>query len=127
MNNQQLVAVYGTLRAGEGNNGTLECAGSEYKGTCTLDNFVMHSLHGGFPGVFQGEGKVLVEVYSVDDLTPLDCLEGYDENAPKDGLYDRCTTPTPFGEALIYTYNGERFGDVITDWCEWQMNQAVNY
>ena len=121
MNN--LVAVYGTLRAGEGNSGLLDTAGGSYLGSCTLSNLTMYSLHEGFPGVVKSpneDSTVFVEVYHVDDLTPLDCLEGYNEDAPRTGLYNRHLANTPFGEAWIYTYNPEPFGDIITDWSKFK-------
>ena len=121
-----LVAVYGTLRSGEGNNRCLDVAGGDYLGSCILPNLTMYSLHEGFPGVVKSEHKdsgVFVEVYHVDDMTPLDCLEGYCEEEPSSGLYNRHLANTPFGEAWVYTYNADPFGDIISDWMEFKASK----
>lgn len=114
------VAVYGTLREGEGNHRVMNVARGELVGTTRLSGYVMHSLHGGFPGVKRGEGTVVVEVYELPDVRALDYLEGYNEKHPENGLYDRHITNTEFGDAWIYTYNGLAFGNVIEDWKEKQ-------
>ena len=75
------VAVYGTLRHGEGNHHTLE--GSKFLGFWRVEGGLY--THGGFPGLSEpiqleggGTETVLVEVYEVNDATisRLDRLEG---------------------------------------------------
>lgn len=87
-----LVAVYGSLRKGHGNNDLLVRGGAEFICTTrTKSKFAMYSL-GGFPFVSLTEHKVpiTVEVYEVDShcLARLDCLEGYREGSG-DSFYNR--------------------------------------
>ena len=69
------VFVYGTLKHGFWNNRLLENA--EYVGNALIEGLDLFSL-GGFPGVVDGTGRVVGEVYMVDDLElkHLDRLEG---------------------------------------------------
>ncbi len=79
-----LVAVYGTLRTGEGNFRVMTAAGGESLGLGkTVENFNIYSL-GGFPKVSLTRSgnkvPVVVEVFetSIAGITgPLDRLEGY--------------------------------------------------
>ena len=106
------VFVYGSLLSGLGNHVLLR--DSKLVGNAiTPPEFVMVDL-GSFPGVLhviEGGSTVIGEVYEVDDttMTRLDRLEGYNENHPSDGLYNRMEIPTEFGDAFIYTFNN-RFG-----------------
>lgn len=110
------VAVYGTLRAGEGNHRLMSDAkflgDDETKG-------IMHSL-GGFPAVdIDGEGKIKIEVYVVDENTfrRLDGLEGYPH------FYNRSEVDTQFGKAWMYHIDAAQLAGrpVITsgDWKEY--------
>lgn len=73
-----LVAVYGSLREGHGNHRLL--VDSEFVQKGTVDGFGMYTL-GGFPACTPKGPHVpiVVEVYNVDELTMrrLDMLEGY--------------------------------------------------
>lgn len=79
-----LVAVYGTLRTGEGNYRCMVRADGKSLGLgATVNNYNLYSL-GGFPKVSltrnDHEVPVVVEVFETDErgLTgPLDGLEGY--------------------------------------------------
>lgn len=70
------VFVYGTLLSGFGNNRLL--VDSKYLGQEIIEGFEMYSL-GGFPAITPGKGRILGEVYEVDEktMTRLDGLEGY--------------------------------------------------
>lgn len=70
------VLVYGSLKQGYGNHRVMQEAGGELIGKHTLSGFDMHSL-GGFPAIVRGEGRVECEVYQVENLAPLDRLEGH--------------------------------------------------
>ena len=73
------VAVYGSLKCGFHNHRVIDMAGGRLVGTGkTKDMYTMRSL-GGFPGVFLNEptSNISVEVYEVEDIRPLDALEGY--------------------------------------------------
>lgn len=97
---KQLVAVYGTLREGNGNHVLLEH--EEKLSTERVSGFKMYSL-GGFPAILptgNEEDRVTIEVYEVDDetLARLDRLEGYP------GWYERSVVHTTLGGALIYHF-----------------------
>ena len=114
-----LVFVYGTLRKGCGNHRLLT---EQVKlGKDTIKGYRMYSLHGGFPGVVEGNEQdyVVGEVYEVDTIRRLDGLEGYRPDEPKRGLYDRKQVETIYGTAWVYIYNPPVNGEVITDWKEY--------
>ena len=71
------VAVYGSLKKGFGNHRLLK-GSNMIDETFTKPEFHMGSF-GAFPGIVEGNKKVKVEVYEVDDQTfkNLDHLEGY--------------------------------------------------
>lgn len=85
----KIVAVYGTLKKGFGNNRVL--GNSKLIGTSVIDGFKMYSV-GGFPAIVNDVGSVMVELYRVDDsvLPNLDRLEGYSPGED-DGMYLRRT------------------------------------
>lgn len=111
------VFVYGSLLSGLGNHRLLES--SKLIGNAiTPPEFIMIDL-GSFPGVvhvLESGSTVVGEVYEVDDITMkrLDRLEGYNEEHPSHGLYNRMKIPTEFGDAFIYTFN-DMFGKGIVD------------
>ena len=70
--------MYGTLKYGYGNHRVMEKAGGSFISKCvTIDKFKMTDV--GFPYIaFSQDGfPVLGELYLVNDLKPLDSLEGY--------------------------------------------------
>lgn len=104
------VAVYGTLRKGNGNNMIL--TESKFLGsTKTLPKFEMFSL-GGCPGIREGDTSLTIEVYEVNQCTleRLDRLEGY-RGVGQPNFYEREEVETEFGDALIYTLRDDRFMD----------------
>lgn len=106
---KQLVAVYGTLREGRGNNRLLTT--STKLGSCTLQGWVMHpaGYHAGFPVIFASDApqdEIVVEVYECTTEVlegPLDGLEGHPT------WYKRELVATPFGEAWIYVMQDESY------------------
>ncbi len=91
-----LVAVYGSLRQGHGNNCLL--VNCEFLNTeLSIPEFTMHSL-GGFPALVEGTDRVVIELYKVDDYTfsRLDMLEGYPH------MYNRRQIQTSHGDAWVY-------------------------
>ena len=100
------IAVYGTLREGQGNNRCL--LGSPKLGTFRLKGFSMVSL-GGFPAIDYDEGgEITAEVYECNVQAEERCnmLEGYRPDQPVQSFYDRVAVDTPFGEAVIYIMRG---------------------
>jgi gamma-glutamylcyclotransferase (GGCT)/AIG2-like uncharacterized protein YtfP len=107
-----LLAVYGTLRLGQGNHGVLGRHNPEYLGTDTLIGFNMYNT-GGFPAVVpdleegMGDGPIVVEVFRapMSALPSCDGLEGYHPDYPKRSMYLRETVDTQYGPAYIYIWN----------------------
>lgn len=107
-----LVAVYGTLRDGMGNNGLM--GDSELLGETKVEGYEMYPAapYGGFPVIFpvshseETSPTIVAEVYQVTEerLTgPLDRLEGHPS------WYKRELVDTPYGKAWIYVMQDERY------------------
>lgn len=111
-----LVAVYGSLKQGNGNHLLLD--GSEFKGVDgTLPEYTMYSM-GGFPCVTEGGStSIHVEVYEVEDgvFNRLDRLEGYPS------FYNRKEIDTMYGKAwMYYIKDGSYLGELnIVDTGRW--------
>ena len=133
---RSLVAVYGTLRRGQGNHCILSRTTAPLLVTeRTQEHFNMFtnwSHGGGYPFIVpvktsNSSKNVVIEVYEVDEYTleRLDQLEGYPHH------YDRKLTPTSVGEAWIYFQSKAMLkarGDTRKsvrifhgDWIDWQM------
>ena len=101
-----LVAVYGTLKGGYGNNYLLK--NSKLISEEVIVGFEMYSV-GGFPVIYKKEGcPITIEVYEVseDILTgSLDALEGHPH------WYCRELVETSEGEAWLYVMTDERYKD----------------
>src|SRR5690606_23028626 len=100
------VAVYGTLKRGQGNFHLLTT--SRYLGPDTLDGLCLYDLgpYPGARGAVAGQ-TIEVEVFEVDAATmaALDALEEYVSHAPDTGMYDRILVNSRFGPAWVYLYN----------------------
>lgn len=102
----KLVAVYGSLRKGFGNNRLL--SDSRLVGTTTVQDYGMVSL-GYYPAVDVEVGsQITVEVYEVDEraASDLDCLEGFTEEGCPNNYYDKVEINTEFGKAGMYFISG---------------------
>lgn len=111
-NNKILVAVYGTLRQGQGNwRWYLDNNESKFLGTFrTEPKFEMYSL-GGFPAVKEkGDSQITVEVFEVTPSVKkgLDGLEGY-HGEGHHNMYDVTNLKTPYGTAVMYVMNNREF------------------
>lgn len=99
-------AVYGTLRKGYGNHRRLENKkGVKYIETKEIEGFDMYAV-ASFPGIIRGNGKIIAEIYEIDNPEveeSLDFLEGYTEG-DESSLYVK--EKTKEGE-LIYIWNRE--------------------
>ena len=71
------VFVYGSLKQGHGNNRFLSNSNFIGKGITLDDDFKMISL-GGFPGIIDGNNRIVGELYEIDDevFQSIDSLEG---------------------------------------------------
>lgn len=89
MSTRYLVFVYGTLKQGFSNHDVMTAAGGRKIDRAVLfDHCLIHI--GGFPGLIPGgDTGVLGELYSVENLEPLDCLEGYSEDDETHSMYLR--------------------------------------
>lgn len=111
-----LVAVYGSLRAGLGNHRLLTKA-TLVVPSQRVAGFDMYSM-GGFPFITHGSGEITIEVYAVTEpeMRSLDRLEGYPS------FYNRELIETQAGLAWIYFIDGEntsRYQPVPSgDWFE---------
>jgi gamma-glutamylaminecyclotransferase len=97
-----LVAVYGSLLKGLHNHSVIARVG-EYKYTAmTKPSYTMYSL-GSFPALREeGNTSVIVEVYEVKDISPIDRLEGHPH------FYKREEVTLMNGEkAWMYLYTKE--------------------
>lgn len=97
------VFVYGTLRKGGHNHGVLN--GAKYVGVDYIEGFTLYDLPYGFPCIVKGEGRVMGEVYEVDDdriLERLDILEGYKVQYEEDSMYLRRNIMAESGEMVAY-------------------------
>lgn len=101
-----LVAVYGTLKRGEGNNRVME--ESEFLGEVdTAPEFTLYSW-GGFPALVpEGETSVKCEIFRVNDpgtLQRIYRLEGYNgiRGHASNTFYDTMDIPTPWGDAEVF-------------------------
>jgi gamma-glutamylcyclotransferase (GGCT)/AIG2-like uncharacterized protein YtfP len=111
-----ILAVYGTLRRGEGNEALL--AGATYLGTGRIDGrlFEMAASHEraySYPALILGTaGHVVVELYGLAGaamLAAVDALEAYDPTDEAGSEYVRCRAAVrhgPVDEAWVYVYNG---------------------
>lgn len=100
MKKGDLVAVYGTLREGFYNHRLLESA--IYMGETIVKGFVMFSINGWYPGINEGNGNIVVEIYEITDddmANNLDRLEGYPS------MYNRKQIETEYGKVWIYIFN----------------------
>lgn len=103
------VAVYGTLRKDFWNHQRISKQNHNYLGKCTLslENHIMtdsgripvlraYTLNDQCCVAAKNIALVDVEVYEIENLDPLDQLEGYPYG------YNRKLVPTTFGDAWIY-------------------------
>lgn len=125
-----LVAVYGTLRKGQGNYRALKLDEQAEHIETTAIQGTMFSL-GGFPGVLTGgnhKGRVVVDVFYLPEehrdklLSRLDRLEGYNPHQPdsKHNMYVRKVTTTESGRMVFYyEWNWEPPGSRVVEHGDW--------
>lgn len=84
-----MIFVYGTLLKGMQRENVL--ARSEFHGPALLEAGLFDL--GAFPGIKEGCGEVIGEMYRIDEetLTLLDTIEGYEPDQPENSLYLRRT------------------------------------
>lgn len=123
----EIIAVYGSLRAGLGNHGLIR--GSKLLGTFkSKPEFSLYSL-GGFPGLkTNGKTAVTMEVYEVDEQTArqVDGLEGYSPNRTPT-FYDKMNIETPYGTAGVYTYVSSIPEDRLVESGDWKTYVEERY
>lgn len=118
-----LIAVYGTLRKGDYNDGFLQ----KYKPLSTerVEGFEMFNLGGSYPYVARGADDITVEVYDVPEevFAPIERMErgaGYDVSKAKTtfGVADIfCMTEK--AHAALQTGTSRPLKIMSGDWFEW--------
>ena len=118
-----LVAVYGSLRAGLHNHVVL--GDNPYVSMGITKGWKMHSL-GAYPALTRSDkaDEVVVELYQVGNMDKLDHLEGY----PKYYTRKQVKVETPTGAVLAWVYymKGELTDPVVVggDWKKWLKEQT---
>lgn len=135
---KRIIAVYGTLRLGQGNyRYLLDNEESKHLGTTVVDDHLtlIDYAHGGFPALVQhesGNTPVVVDVFEVSEAIGkrVDSLEGYRESDTYHHFYDRKEIDTEFGKALIYVM-GEDILDLPKiesgDWVKYKQELRSKY
>ena len=77
------VFVYGTLLTGLNKIYGNKMDNARLVGSALLNNTILHDI-GSYPGIKEGDGIVIGEVFEIDHtiLTNLDYIEGYDNFFP---------------------------------------------
>ena len=95
------IAVYGTLRLGMPLHYVIaEGEENKFIGFDWLDGFEMYALR--YPWAVRGNGKILVEVYDVDEET-FERINAIETGAG----YDVEEVETKFGKAFMWVWNGK--------------------
>lgn len=120
-----LIAVYGTLRRGDNNDGYLR--GYETLSTERIEGFEMFNLGGDYPYIARGADNITVELYDItpETLAPIERME-------RGAGYDMVKCKTTLGMADIFCVTEKAHADMQTgrhippkilsgDWFEWLM------
>lgn len=119
-----LLAVYGTLRKGDGNHRFLR--GQKLLSTERVEGFEMFNLGGAYPYVARGGDNITVELYDItpDVLAPIESME-------RGAGYAMCKVKTTLGLADIFYMEEKQHAHYQTgkrantpkvlsgDWLEW--------
>ena len=126
-NKKFLIACYGSLRKGKGNDHLLST--SKYLGTFqTKPEFSLYSL-GYYPGLkTNGNTSVTMEVYEVTEkiAKSIDSLEGYTPN-DNNTFYDKIPIETPYGEASVYIYVNNILKERLVESGDWKAFKQQSY
>ena len=113
-----LIFVYGTLLKGLERSYVLE--GSDFIGDAVAGGVNLYDLNH-FPGIKQGDGAVVGELYYVENeiIQMLDMVEGYNPNDLKKSLYQRSEIkiilPTIATDVFAYFYNLQVDDETLID------------
>lgn len=132
MKKGELIFVYGTLRRGE--RADLSKGQHNFGVTFLGDDLVSGKLYhlGGYPGVkdvpdafdWDASYHVVGEIFLIREqaiVSIMDAYEGYDDEVPERGLYNRKQTVTADGRTVwIYTYNGRVTPDQLIETGDWK-------
>lgn len=106
-----LVFVYGTLKRGHGNHRVMIPSGGEYLGDHVTKPVYNMFTNSSYPAITKGGTTPITgEVYLVEDMTPLDRLEGYPN------FYNREEIDTPYGKAWVYFIPDDRYMNDASGW-----------
>lgn len=126
-----LIAVYGTLRWGQGNHNRY-LKGIEPLSQEMVNGYEMFNLNGSYPYITRGDGSILVELY---DLTDYQYTVWLIDDMELDAGYERGSVSTSVGNAMIYEMPRERHEQLRQagnrppkilsgDWFEWLSKYA---
>lgn len=115
------IAVYGTLRKGMPLHYVIAGGNGKFVGFDWIDGFEMYALR--YPWAVHGNGKILVEVYDVDEEI-FDTIDRIESGAG----YDLEEVETKYGKALMWVWNrkvNKRWYKVkCGDFFEWRLNKC---
>jgi len=112
------IFVYGTLKYDGYNHYILQENNAKFIGIDSIVGYDMFDL-GYYPGITNGKGTVVGEVYEIPDLFDLDQLEGYPS------LYNRHEIQTIYGKVWVYTINDVQ-GELMSS-AVWKLPENTVY
>ena len=123
------VAVYGSLRRGHGIMPRLVPEGRLRFTRCGRIRGVLYDL-GSYPGLIDGGGNVVGEIYRIrtpDVLTVLDDYEDFDPENPEESIFVRRAVPLihPGLTAWVYFYNGPIAGYRKVPSGDWNAHKGI--
>lgn len=110
----KLIAVYGSLRSGEYNNGRYGLDKYDVLGTELVSGYDLFDTQNGYPYIILGSGTVVFETYLVDDD-----VAGRIEQMERGAGYGVATIDTEHGQADIFLMPDEvhkRYIDPNNQW-----------
>jgi gamma-glutamylcyclotransferase (GGCT)/AIG2-like uncharacterized protein YtfP len=130
VSNPERIAFYGTLMRDQGVQKELNAAVKlKHTGNCSIPG-VLYDL-GEYPGIVEGEGSVLAELYEILDpsvLVALDEYEDFQPANPSQSLFvrRRVHLNNPPMESWVYFYNHPVQGKKLIwhgDWTKYSRNR----
>lgn len=128
MTPKQLFFVYGTLKEGGRFAKRFDNLRTSVR-VGTVSGVNMLDLRG-FPGAIDGDGQIIGEVHEYDKVETVqqefDYIEGYNEDSPENGLYNRRTVQVELEdgetvEATMYFFNHAKGSERVVEDGVWKI------